>query len=644
MAQDLFTLVGTISINSTVANETINATMKQVDNLKESLEGTEKQANKTGKSLGSGSTLVIGTNFYSRMATKAASVGTKVIKSLGKTGFEFNAQLENMAKAFSVYTGSEEVAADLVNQLYELAKVTPLSLSSINLGARQLLAAGTSPKETIEILKMWGDVTLGDNAKFESNVRAHSKILADERVMAKELNSMTDTGVPIRSYLANYLGITTGDLAGWVKKGLIPSSVITEVLRDITSEGGIFHNKMDTMMGTYSGQKEKMGDIYSQTAGSLTKPFFELAVSDIMPRASDSLSKFNDWANENQETIGEFATALGDVAVAAMDLGLEGTKSLLGSGDKVKDALSLLPAGASLLLGHKHPILGALAYSAYAYNHNTDLEKKYGESDFDEFIQLMSQGHAEPYSMEDKRLLQDWIDARKAYDLFATDDANTYKNIFGARQWKSDDAYKRGMELLSEMNQAEGQADYLMRMRYGMWLDYKDKAAGEDLGYLDVLTKVSDDSEGSMQSQLDSMNLTAGVSLMGDPSDIYAKLSRLSGHTVRVGMVGGALAGIDGSHAKGLDFVPRDGYLARLHYGEAVLNRTTADMLRGGVGMGNTSRLESLLQEVAMGIRQLVGNTSMGQTITLDSGVLVGQLTPQIDKRLGMISNRRGRG
>ena len=52
---------------------------------------------------------------------------------------------------------------------------------------------------------------------------------------------------------------------------------------------------------------------------------------------------------------------------------------------------------------------------------------------------------------------------------------------------------------------------------------------------------------------------------------------------------------VDGSHASGLDFVPRDEYLARLHYGEAVLTRKEADVWRKG---GNSAQLVAEMQQM----------------------------------------------
>lgn len=97
---------------------------------------------------------------------------------------------------------------------------------------------------------------------------------------------------------------------------------------------------------------------------------------------------------------------------------------------------------------------------------------------------------------------------------------------------------------------------------------------------------------------------------------------------------------VDGSNANGLDYVPFDGYISELHEGEAVLTRREASAWRSG---SDTSRIESLLQEVVSYIREVASNTSTGQSIVLDSGALVGQLAPGINRQMGRMTSRNVR-
>lgn len=93
-------------------------------------------------------------------------------------------------------------------------------------------------------------------------------------------------------------------------------------------------------------------------------------------------------------------------------------------------------------------------------------------------------------------------------------------------------------------------------------------------------------------------------------------------------------------HATGLDYVPYDNYLARLHKGEAVLTSSEADVWRNGSGTG---RVESALSQMADILRVIAQNTGADKQVVLDTGAVVGQLAPGIDAQLGMYMNRKGR-
>ena len=105
------------------------------------------------------------------------------------------------------------------------------------------------------------------------------------------------------------------------------------------------------------------------------------------------------------------------------------------------------------------------------------------------------------------------------------------------------------------------------------------------------------------------------------------------------------LTGILG-FSTGLDYVPYNNMPAFLHYGEAVLTREDAAAWRNGRS-GDVevlaSRLETAINGLAGLLQQIAGNTGAGQNIVLDSGALVGQLTPGINAQMGAITKRRGR-
>lgn len=144
----------------------------------------------------------------------------------------------------------------------------------------------------------------------------------------------------------------------------------------------------------------------------------------------------------------------------------------------------------------------------------------------------------------------------------------------------------------------------------------------------------------------DAVGEALGSSAAGDVAEAYFNATTVNPDNPMAAGAAGALLqllGIGGPHANGLDRVPFDGYIAELHKGEAVLTAREAEIWRSGGYGTDTSRLESIMQQVLAGIQIIAGNTGAGQNIILDSGALVAQLTPGINAQMGAITKRRGR-
>ena len=139
----------------------------------------------------------------------------------------------------------------------------------------------------------------------------------------------------------------------------------------------------------------------------------------------------------------------------------------------------------------------------------------------------------------------------------------------------------------------------------------------------------SDNAEAEFQEMVRNIPLTARVNIIPGPLSFLGNL------------FGGGSS--DKGYANGLDRVPYNGYRAVLHKNEAVLTAREADSWRSGAGRVDTSRLEGIMQEVLVGIHDISRNTGAGHSVVLDSGVMVGQLTPGINMQLGTMSKRRGR-
>lgn len=226
------------------------------------------------------------------------------------------------------------------------------------------------------------------------------------------------------------------------------------------------------------------------------------------------------------------------------------------------------------------------------------------------------------YGKEDLDLLQKWIDAvNEANKLDFTSTAEEVMNAEAAKN-----AARQAMQDAMGYDNAEQLiSDYMS------WLSGQVDAETE--GYFkDVPLSLAEGTAEDLQTEIDGLGLEATVTLVPD----YSMMNRAA---TTLGSVA-----VNGSHATGLEFVPFDNYLARLHKGEAVLTSSQADAWRSGsMGGSDVGRLETAINNLGVMMQQLVQNSRSGQQIVLDSGVLVGQLAPALDTQLGTISTRKGR-
>ncbi|MBR3927746.1 MAG: hypothetical protein IKJ65_01940 [Clostridia bacterium] len=161
-------------------------------------------------------------------------------------------------------------------------------------------------------------------------------------------------------------------------------------------------------------------------------------------------------------------------------------------------------------------------------------------------------------------------------------------------------------------------------------------AAAEVLNETEILPDLAENAENNLQSELNDMDLSVSVSPSLSGSGFFRSFA--SGDYYR-SKVNEALNGLPG-HANGLDNVPYDNYIARLHKGETVLTAKEASAYRNGEGSARVEEAVNRLYEI---MKQVLAAIIAGQVIQLDTGALVGATAGAMNERLGVFTVNSGR-
>ena len=570
---DLFTLWGKIAIDVSSAEETINSTMQQVDGLKSSLEGAERQSTTTGKTFSKGGSLQAGSVALGNFYTKIGNSVINLFKTFTKTGFAFDASMEAYQGQFKALLNDEGKAAQLVADLQLLAKVSPLGMEGLANNAVSLLNTGVALADIVPTLEMLGNLALGDTNKMDSIVRAYTQILSKGQLMAQEIYQLGDAGVPVREIMTMYGGEEFADGTWYATKMTDPSykimadSMVT-AFQGATAEGGKWHDYMFQMMDTWNGQIDRLGEEGKENIGAFMNPFFEVAKNDVLPKINESLGEFGGWVTENQDALSKMADAISGLVTGGFDMILSAFEWVAENGEAVGTALTVIATGFALGAIAAHPYAAAVLAVAAGLAALQTGGSRTKEKLF-------------TYSDDELATLQNYIDAvnaaKEAEAAYFESEMSQY-DVEKNKAWLDTAAKAKAAE--EEVNAIDG----LMKA-YENWLGTQ----GAEGAYLDVPVRPSEDSAAEMQAEI------AGYELEGDASIhaaansealIQSALNQMDltvdvTPKLKFGEKLAALFGFNGSHADGLDRVPFDGYRAILHKDEMVLRASEAAVYRG---------------------------------------------------------------
>lgn len=191
-------------------------------------------------------------------AAKSLALGGAVTGSVAAIGAAFRgvklaAEMEQVAVAMEVMTGSAEKGNRAIEALMEFSNSTPLKPDEVVSAGRALIAFGTEAEEVVDVLKKVGNVAAGIGAPLGEIAEIYGKAQVSGRLFGEDINQMAGRGIPIQKELAKVLGVSTSSIKQMVSDGKVGFPELEKAFTNMSSSGGKFAGMLDKQSKTFSG-------------------------------------------------------------------------------------------------------------------------------------------------------------------------------------------------------------------------------------------------------------------------------------------------------------------------------------------------------------------------------------------------------
>ena len=210
-------------------------------------------------------------------------------------------EFQQLEISFGTMLKSKEKANALMAQLTDLAAKTPFGLQEVSEGAKRLLAFQIPAQEVTETLRRMGDVAAGLGVPMGQLIHVYGQVKAQGKLMTNDLYQFTNAGIPIIAELSKVVGKSETEIKDMVSAGKIGFTEIQAVIKNMTSEGGLFFNLMAEQSKSLGGQISNPQDNFDQMLNEIGK-----ASEGVVSGAISGVA----YLVENYQTLGKIIAGL----------------------------------------------------------------------------------------------------------------------------------------------------------------------------------------------------------------------------------------------------------------------------------------------------------------------------------------------
>ena len=299
-----YTLSAKITGDATGFDRAIKDAEKSAGNFQKTIGDMGKKLSSAGKSLQS--------------AGKKITMATTAFAGIAAIGVKYNATMETYATSFEVMTGSAEKAAEVVDELKDIAASTPFEMPELAETTQLLMNYGFTADDALDKMQMLGDISQGSAEKMNRIATAYGQMSSAGKVSLVDVKQMIEAGFNPLQEISESTGESMESLYDRISAGTISVDEITASMQRSTSEGGRYFQSMEKQSLTFSGQMSTLKDNVQGLLGNVTSGIFEKLAQDVLPKINEVLTTVNTAFEEGGfqgvlDAIGEMSPALDGV-------------------------------------------------------------------------------------------------------------------------------------------------------------------------------------------------------------------------------------------------------------------------------------------------------------------------------------------
>ena len=249
----------------TQMNTQLGQTKSQIDDIKKKMGEFHNEVQKTSNIMG---------NLQSRIAA-AFSVGA--IMGFAKKVTEVRAQFELQRVALGAIIQDKDEANKVFLRVQQMALESPFSIMQLERSTKQIAAFGFEAKQLVPTMKMVADIGAGLGVELDRIVLVLGHMKARGYLEGTMVRQFTNMGFNVLGELAKYYTelegrmVSVSDVQERVKKKMVEFGDVEEVLKRVTSAGGMFYDMQKKQSDSIWGQMQRITDAYDLMLNEIGK-------------------------------------------------------------------------------------------------------------------------------------------------------------------------------------------------------------------------------------------------------------------------------------------------------------------------------------------------------------------------------------